>query len=294
MKDYLQSTKEEPLKFFTSFLNKISISRFEKNFYSPKHPINPSFTSNKKEGYISYHKDFVVNSEPPLIKIYYDTELSRLLDRQTDISIGFIKQRNIEMLYNNPAYNISNDKYLQNQKIELKNLKVGVVENSINIKSLKPILNKIEDCIEKLLKGVTPKIQKISQRIPGNTFFGLKSNYRRKDLIRLYEKSVELEIFDNDIVSDQDFIDVFSTTYPIVAKPIQFSEKSLIVIHYFHSISPAFHNLKAVRIEQSELFISKGGTLISANNFYAIASNLKSKEGVKYNIITEAINSVLL
>lgn len=286
---YYQSIKEEPLQFFISFLNKQSILMFEKEFFYPKIPINPTFVSNKEKGFITFHKDVISNSEPSQVKLYYSEELSKLISLQTDITIRFLKRRNKELLYQN----FNSDKFLQLQHKKLKNLKVDIKENHIYINSLNANFDRIENCINSLLKGVTLKIERIDYQITSNSFFGLKENYRLKHLKKLYQKSIELEIFDFDIVSEEEFLNVFTSTTTDI-KQIQFNVNNLLAVHYLNLIGKAFNNLSYSRLSKSKLFYNKYGKLLVQRDFDNTASRLKSKNNIDYKKISDGINEILL
>ena len=120
--------------------------------------------------------------------------------------------------------------------------------------------------------------------------------YSKKKPPKIIEKKLdkELEIFDEDSVSQQEFIDVFITPDPRNVNHIQFKANNLIAIHYLHLLSRAFNNLSHSRLSRSKLFYNKRGKLLNQSDLDNGYSRLVTKNDTSYDKITETINSVLL
>ena len=95
MKVHPNSTKTNPILFFESFLKHKEVTIYEEHFYNT--PKNPSFTTNKEEGYVEYFKDLYEGGEEVIpVRVYLKEDLKRKLGWQYKIFCGSI---NICSLY---------------------------------------------------------------------------------------------------------------------------------------------------------------------------------------------------
>lgn len=256
------SSKTAPLRYFEYFLKKESLEAYEKRFFD--NSINPSFESNKNEGYIYYLKDSYINDEESFVKLYFIEELEKHLVLQANISLSLINERKDEIENTEKNANIYIDRQL---------IKMDGIKNSINYFEIyQPVIFSVLEKLKKRLESyidAEKKVQntiKTNQSIGTKTFFGLKSRVKLKHLRKLYDSTSYLGIIDDDKISEQDFIQIFtSPKLPEENLKLIFNKDNRTTGYYIREISFLFNNLTPRLIQKSKSFYNKGNKLTLGN-----------------------------
>ncbi|WP_341221592.1 hypothetical protein [Polaribacter atrinae] len=266
-----KSTKLKPLLFFESFLKEKIQKSYESFFY--ENIVNPSFKINKERGYIEYLKDSYENEEVKPVIVFFEDELKNLLNIQLLISINFLTERSNEIEY----LDNTSDLFLNKQLIKINNLKVDVTSFKKFDTLFIVTLNNLEKEIKKLLKQPLKRAINISIRKTNKSYFDIKDSVKNSLIKTLYDTSLILEVFDESLVSENEFVNVFTTSTPSSIQKIQFSVDNQIALHYLNCIKPIFNDLSHSRMAKSKLFYNKKGKLLNQQDFDSASTRLNKK-----------------
>ena len=287
---YQNSTKFKPLQFFETFLKKQNLEEYERVFYN--YPINASQTCNLEDGYIEYLLDSYVNEPVKLQRIYFRTRLESLLKNNLALTISLIEEREVELNYQN----IKDDIFIERQIIKVLRIKNLITKEQNNYKSIIEVVNMLEEFIIK--KRILPQSTLKSPKLKfSKSYFNLQEKVSPKHLKRLYSISVQHEIIDRFSISEEDFLNIFtSAILPSENYKFTFYSDNRSAVVYLKAIKPLFKNLTASRIEESKTFYTKQGKnkdskLLNANDFYKVNNFLKNSTSSKYNSLEEDVKS---
>jgi hypothetical protein len=287
----INSTKTNPISYFEYFLREVTFKAYEKSFF--ENPVNPSFQSNREEGYIYYLKSSYNNEEKPYVKLYFKEELKKHLLLYYNISTSLISQRKDEIENTQKNANI----YLERQLS-----KIDVIKKSIDyFESYQPLIFSVLEKLEKVLKNyivteqnftnTNHKIKKVNY---SRSFFDLKEKVKISHLRKLYDLTISLDIIDDEVINEEDFITIFqSTKLPNENLKLIFNKNNRVVGYYIKEISYLFKDLTPRKIDKSQSFINKRGKLFNENDINKVNNYLESNNTKKYNYIKNEIDKIL-
>ncbi|MBF0576379.1 hypothetical protein [Dysgonomonas sp. GY617] len=114
------------------------------------------------------------------------------------------------------------------------------------------------------------------------SIFKVKPNIKRYIFKELYDLAIELEIVDDELISEIEFISTL-TEYK-TNNTITFNCDNNVMICFLESISPLFYNLNSTSIAESKRFYTKQGKQITSSIYYTSKNRLKNssdKETIK-------------
>ncbi|MDC1365072.1 hypothetical protein N8258_01500 [Algibacter sp.] len=157
------------------------------------------------------------------------------------------------------------------------------------------VLGELEDHLKTLLEEESiNKIKNTNIKISGRTFFDLKKEVKRRHLKKLYEVTVILNIVDDDLVTEEEFLNVFMLpTLPANNCKIIFNKNNRLSVYYLNIIASFFNDLKPSTISRSQSFLKKGGEALNDNQINNINSFLRKNDVSKYDYIKEDIEKIL-
>ena len=143
-------------------------------------------------------------------------------------------------------------------------------------------------------------LKKVTFDIPDKfSFFDLKSNIRMPLLSEIYDATIDLGVFDDEVVTEDTFTSVF-TGDPLKNKnSIIFKCDNQIAVHFINSIMPIFNNFTYSQISKSKSFFKKGGKpfnqadLDTANSRLKKSLRLTSKKEQLSSIVNEILENHL-
>lgn len=92
---------------------------------------------------------------------------------------------------------------------------------------------------------------------------------------KLYDTASNLYLIDDVEISEEMFVDVFTSANPEPHSKIIFYKSNFIVAFFLKEIEPFFENFNAVSIEKSKLFLNKQGKPLKSNDLYVALSRNK-------------------
>jgi hypothetical protein len=152
------------------------------------------------------------------------------------------------------------------------------------------LINVVSD-IKILFKDIEyhPVYQKLHNLNLSFSYF-ISKNLPLSFFKRLYEITYDLDLIDDIEVSEEAFIDVF--TSPIPKSQIVFIKSNVVIAHYFKLIEPFFDNLSATKIEKSKCFLNKQGKPLKAGDLYTALSRGKDKNHTEKKRISDIIDEL--
>lgn len=284
-----KSTKTNPLNYFKHFLQEEAFKSYEKSFFD--FPINPTFKSNREEGYIQYLKESYKDNENPYVKLYFIEELEKHLTIQSKNSLKLIIDRKDEIENTEKNANI----YINRQLTT-----IDEIQNSIKYFEIyQPVIFSVLERLYSKLQGYLDDNQKAAKRFKANkyssgkSFFDLKDEIKVRHLSKLYDLTLELDIIDDEVINEQDFIEIF--TCPKLPKEnlkLIFNKDNRTVGFYLNIISDLFNNLTPRAIHKSKSFYNKRGKFFYENDINKVNNFLRKNNIEKYNYIKEEIRKI--
>lgn len=287
---YQESTKYKPLLFFQTFLTKESLDKYESSFYDC--PINPSQVSSMIGGYIEYSLSEYKEGDNPLQKVYFKDQLRKLLNNNVILTCKLLEEREGEILYHNDKPDI----FINRQLSLLEKIKKQANNYSTYSLLVLKHINTIEVYLNQLLNSKhTPIRMHVGQSPNYDSYF--KTNVKTHVVAKLYESAIVLNIIDADIVTKEQFMNVF--TLPILPNSevyITFSSNNRRAIFFLDTVKPLFNNLSPSKIDASRSFFVKPKRngkrkYLNANEIYKVRSYLKKNQG--YKDITDALQHII-
>ncbi|ESU24350.1 hypothetical protein FEDK69T_07940 [Flavobacterium enshiense DK69] len=292
------STPDFPLRTLQHFLEKENFEKYEAHFYDEyinrEVNYNGSFQSFEKEGYVTVM--LVVDEasgEMALHKISFTERLNYMLTREKELSLQLIRETR-QKIYNSGHYPAN---YLKEVKQNLKSLSDSVREDNKYQNVILPFLNKINTALVKLNGGGIQTGASIKSVKSRDGFF--KSRISVFGLRKIYYLAIELEIIDQDQLSEEGFIEVFTCPDPrVISQKIVFKCTTKKAVSFILCIEQFFKNLKP-SIEKSQLFYTKENTnkesfLLSQSNIDAVKCRLGKKPENEFEEIAKYVSDLKL
>lgn len=179
---------------------------------------------------------------------------------------------------------------------QIKHLNSLIDKSKTTYPKLKFIENTIEDLIVYLVDRYSLK-ESYKKRILNinikSSFFDVKSTVKRSLLEELYDISIDLEIIDEEIVSEETFINVL-TLNPITSQEvIIFKCNNELAAHLINCIQPLFNNLSTSQINRSKSFINKNGKTLNQADLDNANKRLRRKSSAIIERVTNHISRLL-
>ncbi|MGK4566319.1 hypothetical protein [Flavobacterium sp. 3HN19-14] len=285
---YQNSTSVKPLLFFETFVKKVTIEKYENMFFNS--PINPSQTFNIEEGYIEYFKDLYSGEEEiKLTRIYFVDNLKSLLDVNLNLTLRLIEEREYELAHLNSKSDVFIESLLTKLNKLKENLPLISKYNSTVVESVNFLESNLLSKLGVKRHDKKPIIFKSSK-----TYFDLKEEVFPKHLRKLYAMTVNLEIIDYDLVTEEDFINIFcASLLPLNDIKFTFSTDNRTAITYLNTIRPFFKDLTVSRIASSKTFYTKQNSkVLNENDINKVNSYLRSSGTEKYDLLTKSIKAI--
>jgi hypothetical protein len=259
------STPNHPLYFFEVFLSRDNFDAFANDFFTNFD--NPTFYADIKNGFIEYVDNVYQADEPIETRvIYFKSYLINIIKPQISNSINLIKVKTEEIIINgSDPYN-----YISILRKKYQLLRKEIIKNNSYRELILPEFEKIELVI-KLSDFEKLDYQK-TQKGNGDYF---KPKINESKLKKIYQIARFHEIIDITKVSETQFLNVFNCSNPdnVVNKFI-FNSNNRKGLFFLNCMSKYFNNLKPSTLAQSQLFLSKNGTVLKQNNIDTINSFL--------------------
>lgn len=288
MKKNQSSSRTNPLRYFEYFLKKDSLELYVKSFFD--NPINPSFKSNRKEGYIYYLRDSYSDDELPYVKLYFKQKLEKHLSIHFNASMSLIKERIDEIENTHKNANI----YIERQLIKVDAIKKSIKYFEIYQLIIFEVLDKLKSNLLNLLEEESKPTISTKIKFYGKSFFDLKKEIKHSHLKKLYQVTSELDIIDDDITTEEEFIKVITLpNLPSKNFKIEFNKNNRIVVYYIKIISSLFNNLKPRTIQESKSFMNKNGKRFNENDINKVTNYFKDHDISKYEYIEKEILKIL-
>lgn len=251
-----------------NFLHTTNVERLIKRFIK-KHineeeqPLNIDYL----KGIISYYS--AIDDE--VLEIKFEIELKELLwkitnDIKSEIDLSNIKLTNRERkkFWNNI---IKSFDYIE--------------ETHYDVISTFPIcLKPSEEIRDYLNKKYQFPLEMQKNRF---SYFTLKPKYSRKDLEKIYTFLDDNSFIDADEHSFEDFYSVLN--YIDSKKTIRFKTSTENIVCLLNELSHLFTDLTRKKIEESERFKTKLGSILSVSNYESTISRIKNKSNSDLNSI---------
>jgi hypothetical protein len=259
------STPNSPLYFFEVFLSKDNFDKFTNDFYTNYD--NPTFSADIKNGFIEYIDNIYQADETIVTRVvYFKNYLLKIIEPQVSNSINLIKFKSEDLIINgtNPYNFIS----ILRSKYQL--LRKEIIKNNGYKDLILPEFEKIESVIK--LSDFDKLPSQKAQKGNGSYF---KPKINESKLKKIYQIARFHEIIDITKVSETQFLNVFNCSNPdnVVNKFI-FNSNNRKGLFFLNCMSKYFNNLKPSTLAQSQLFLSKNGTILKQNNIDTINSFL--------------------
>lgn len=270
MELYKASTKTQPLFFFESFIDSSSLEKYENLFYDS--PLNPSQEAHREHGFIKYYKDLYEDEDVIPITEYFKTNIETLLNAQVSTTELLLLKRRDELEYQNTK----TDSFIQRQLNIIQVLKGRTDTITVCKQLITDTINKLEILVKQTGNGIIQVPKKLSKIKTNNPYF--EPIVGRKVLIKLYDIAIDNRVFDEEVVTQSDFLDVFMSNTPqSIENKIQFQCDNLTATYFLNSIMVLFNNLKHARIVDSKSFYSKGGKLLIQRDLDKAKSTYEKK-----------------
>ncbi len=129
--------------------------------------------------------------------------------------------------------------------------------------------------------------------ISKSSFFDIKTSVRRPQLVKLYDTAIDLDIFDDEKVSEETFINVLSGNPSNTDEVLIFNCNNLLAIHFIQGIQPLFKNLSHSQIAKSKSFINKQGKIFKQADLDTSSTRLKTKTSLEIDRITNHLSKII-
>tara|TARA_R110002111_G_scaffold262856_1_gene341866 strand:- start:7607 stop:8431 length:825 start_codon:yes stop_codon:yes gene_type:complete len=245
---------------FQNFVNLTNIKRLikkfiKKNVNEEEQPLNIDYS----KGIVSYYCS--INDK--VLETKFETELKELLwqltnDIKSEIELSNTKLKTKEKYkyWNNI---LSSFNYIENDNFE--------VISTFPI-CLKPS-EEIKDYLNK--KYHFPFVTDNNSA----SYFSLKPKYSRRDLEKIYYFMDDNLFIDADEYSFEDFYSVLN--YIEIKDTFRFNTSTENLVCLLNEMSNLFADLTRKKIEESERFKTKSGTILSVSNYESTINRIKNK-----------------
>lgn len=132
----------------------------------------------------------------------------------------------------------------------------------------------------------------VNPRNTANSFFHCK-DYPMSFYKKLYDITKNLLLIDDTETSEDDFINVFTSSNPFALNSkIQFTKNNNLVSYFLRKIQPFFENLNFTSVEISKCFYNKQNKLLTATDLSTALSRGQKKQLFEKDNIDESLSFV--
>jgi hypothetical protein len=122
------------------------------------------------------------------------------------------------------------------------------------------------------------------------SFFQVKSVITASFFEKLYDAAISLDLIDDVEISEELFIEVFTSAKLEPTSKIKFIKPNLPIAFFLKEIEPFFDNFTQTTIGKSKRFVNKNDTLLTSNNLCKTLSKYKDKKTNEILKIQNEIN----
>lgn len=122
------------------------------------------------------------------------------------------------------------------------------------------------------------------------SFFQVKSEIPLSFFQKLYDVAISLDLIDDVEISEDLFIEVFTTAKPEPESKIHFIKPNAKVAFFLKEIESFFENFNSTTIEKSRSFLNKQGKVLTSTDLYTALSRNKDKQNTDFIKIQNEIN----
>ncbi|KJD33993.1 hypothetical protein PK35_04455 [Tamlana nanhaiensis] len=179
---------------------------------------------------------------------------------------------------------------------QLKHLNILAEKSKFVYPKLKFIESALESIISYLVDrySLRESYKKRSSDFPTKfSFFDIKPSIKSVLVESLYDSSVDLEIIDDEIVSEETFINVLTGNPTASDEAIIFKCNNELAAHFINCIQPLFNNLSVAQIDKSKSFINKNMKVLNQADLDNANKRLRKKTSPKLERITYHITRML-
>lgn len=234
-----------------------------------------------------------------------DGENSYFLEDIIDRNIFFynILQENRNLLFRYLSLELSKDSSNENEILKrvyddlfiVYNKSVTFEENKYGVIS-EFFKKTVSDLRILYPKNVSHSVFKILNNFANDSlsFFQVKDAVTVPKIKLLYEIAYELSLIDDLIVSEDSFIDVFTSSKTGINSKIFFQKSNPMIAAFLKKIEPFFYNFNSKTIEQAKCFYNKQGKLINSSDLYVALSRGKINDKTFLKFLNERIDDLKL
>ena len=179
---------------------------------------------------------------------------------------------------------------------QVNHLTILVEKSKVTYPKLKFIEVTIQNIITYLVDRYSLKESYKKRNLTINTkysYFDIKAEVKPSLLEQLYDVSVDLEIIDDEIITEDTFMNVLSVNPTISNEVIIFKCNNELAAHFINCIQPLFNNLTIAQINKSKSFINKNNKTLNQADLDNANKRLRKKSSTKITRITNHISRIL-
>lgn len=246
------STDHLFLQPISEFFSKLNLEKIKEDFTSSFYDeVSHTFQAMITDEGVYDYEGFISFNEVYLEKFKYEIENARY--------------QVTAIIANVPKDKLKLTNYIQNT------LKSFLSNNSEYLKKIPEIKSEVENFKKFLHREFNIRLSLKTERYKPTSIFGLKNNI--PTLKRLFILSIKSEIFDEDEVSEEIFIDVLTNENSKAV--LRFSCQTPTMVGYLQLISKFFRRLDKKHIVTSNQFFTKSGTSLTAINYDTAKNRFK-------------------
>lgn len=122
------------------------------------------------------------------------------------------------------------------------------------------------------------------------SFFQVKSEIPLSFFQKLYDVAITFNLIDDVEISEDLFIEVFTSAKAELESKIQFSKPNVNVAFFLKEIESFFENFNSTTIEKSRSFLNKQGKVLTSTDLYTALSRNRDKQNTDFIKIQNEIN----
>ncbi|MBP2619089.1 DUF6617 family protein [Chryseobacterium jejuense] len=264
----MEKEKLLALNELQNFMTYSNVVKLKDQFIKEKLDPDESYHSidSEKGEFEYYHSD-----KAEFVWIRFETELKKYLERL--ISSLKVDIDNSIYLYSSNERN----RYFKNVFITFDYIK----DHQSKLFKLFPICSFLFEEIKSYLSAKYNFHHSDKQNT--NSYFGVKPFVKKSDIEKVYEFLIDNDYLNEDITSYDDFYSALNDLD--TSKTIRFNCPTTIASKILNEVQRLFNDLTPKSIEESGRFITKRGTIITAQNLYAVKNRTKDKSSKDYVLI---------
>lgn len=125
------------------------------------------------------------------------------------------------------------------------------------------------------------------------SFFDVKSTTKRSLLQDVYDTAVDLEVLDDEVVTEETFLNVLTGNPSKTNEVIIFKCNNQLVVHFLNCIQCLFNNLTFSQIHKSGSFVNSRGKILKQADLDNANSRLKRNTSLEVDRITAHLSKIV-